>query len=600
MVMHITVQKMNMLFKSRLLLLMFLLTSTLLTATAVTAANITVTTSRNPVALDDSFHLIYEADSNVDGEPDFTPIYEHFDVLNSAQSTNMRYINGDYSLKKTWDLAMIAKDIGKFTIPAIAFGKDVSPAIQITVTNSSSPNSVSPDKQSTIPAKIFVESSIDKKQGYVQSQFIYTIRLLRTVSIASASLTEPETSDADAIIQALGEDSYQTTRNGIKYEVFERRYAIFPQKSGQLKIKPVTFEGRVNATQPRTIFDQFRMSGQLKRLRSQAVDVTVKAAPSAVNLQDWLPASDLHLFEEWSDDIQQIKAGEPVTRTITVAAEGLTAVQLPEINFTEIDGLKQYPDKPVTENKVDTNGITGVKQIKVALIPTSAGSYTIPEITLRWWNTKTNKPELATIPAVKLTATGSAPANIVVSDQPALPDNAPLATQDTSLQNIPIMTNNGPLQSLAPATADEPYWKWLSLFFAFAWLLTLVLLFKKSQLQKTQTRPGKDVSPSSIKPLITAVEKSAGKNDTNKTKIALIQWAQSSYASSTINNLSDITGLCSTQLAEEIRLLNQALYSSEKSSWNGRQLLIAFKNELALNKKRQEKHLSALKPLYQR
>jgi len=43
------------------------------------AANITVSTSRNPVTLDDSFHLIYEADSSVDDDPDFAPIYQYFD-----------------------------------------------------------------------------------------------------------------------------------------------------------------------------------------------------------------------------------------------------------------------------------------------------------------------------------------------------------------------------------------------------------------------------------------------------------------------------------------------------------------------------------------
>ena len=153
-----------------------LLLITVFTASISQAANITVTTSRNPVALDDSFHLVYEADSDVDDEPDFSPIYQYFDVLNSGQSTNMRLINGNYSLKKSWDLAIIAKKTGKFTIPPIAFGTDISPAIQITVGNNTSSNNVSPNNDSTIPAEIFLESEFDKKQGWVQSQFIYTLR----------------------------------------------------------------------------------------------------------------------------------------------------------------------------------------------------------------------------------------------------------------------------------------------------------------------------------------------------------------------------------------------------------------------------------------
>ncbi len=567
-----------------------LLFCAVLISTVAHAANITVTISRNPVAVDDSFHLIYEADSSVDDDPDFTPIYQHFDVLSSSQSTNMRSINGNWRLKKTWDLAVIAKDIGKLTIPAINFGSDISPAIQVTITNSSSPNSVAPDGQSTIPAKIFLESSIDKKSGWVQSQFIYTIRLLRTVNITGASLTEPETSDPDAIIHQIGEDQYQTTRNGIRHEVIERRYAIFPQKSGLLKINPVTFEGRINVTQPRSIFDQFRMSGQLKRLRSKAVTANVKAAPPGINLQDWLPAGNLQLIEEWSDDIENIKAGEPVTRTMTIVAEGLTGLQLPELDIKEVDGLKQYPDKAVVENRQSKNGLTGIKQIKVALIPAAAGNYTLPEIKLQWWNTKTNKKEIATIAQTILTATGEIQTNKVITH--------PVQTQNESIQDKQLTIDNKVPPSSAQTELDEAYWKWLALFFALAWLVTLILFFKKSKRLQTQNKIKTNTSTTSLKSAISAVKKQAKNNETNGTKIALIKWAQLFYDDKELTNLSQITEHCSAQLSQHIRQLNQTLYSPEKTTWNGKELAIAFKDEQLLNNKQKNKHHSALKALY--
>lgn len=559
-------------------------------SSVVQAANITVSTSRNPVALDDSFHLIYEADSSVDDDPDFSPIYKNFDVLNSSQSTNMRSINGNWSMKKTWDLAVIAKDVGKFNIPPIAFGKDTSPAIQITITNSSSPNSVSPDGQASIPAKIFLESSIDKKTGWVQSQLIYTVRLLRTVSIASASLTDPTTNDPDAIIHRISEDNYQTTRNGVRYEVIERRYAVFPQKSGSLKVNPVTFEGRVNAEQPRTIFDQFRMSGQLKRLRSKSVSATIKAAPATINLQDWLPATEVQLIEEWSDDIQNLKTGDPVTRTITIAAQGLTAVQLPDLSFAEIDGLKQYPDKPITEDRPAATGITGLKQIKVALIPTAAGNYTLPEVKLQWWNTKTGKSETATIPEKALTAIGSASTNNIVTTPEPQQMAAAQEDQNAASDKLPA--------SLSPLTADDLLWKLLALAFALAWLLTLTLLLKRPKAEISRDQVRERQSPHSIKASTSAVKKYAADNDAVNTRNALIEWAQAAYEDIHINNLSQVSERCSPQLAQLIRQLNQSLYSKEHLSWNGKELLASFKDEQALTAKHKEKNSSTLKPLY--
>ena len=559
-------------------------------STAAQAANITVTTSRNPVTLDDSFHLIYEADSSVDDDPDFSPVYQDFDVLSSSQSTNMRSINGNWSLKKSWDLTLIAKTTGKFTVPPIHFGKDISPAILLTISSSTSPNSASPDGQATVPAKIFLESHVDKKSNWVQSQFVYTVRLMRTVSIASASLTEPTTSDADAIIQKISEDNYQTTRNGIRYEVFERRYAIFPQKSGTLKIKPVTFEGRVNATQPRSIFDSFRMSGQLKRLRSKAIELQVKAAPSNINLQDWLPATDIILVEEWSDDIQKIKAGEPVTRTITIVAQGLTGVQLPDLSFDEIKDLKQYPDKAVIEDRKNTDGITGLKQIKVALIPSSSGSYTLPAVNLKWWNTKTNKQETATLPQTVITVTGIA--NTVI-DNNRLPMQNQIPTQ--------VQSNTADNSTTAIIIKDQPYWKWLTVLFALAWLITLILFARNNRSKKNMTDK-KNHSPSvnsaPVKTLVSEVIKQAKKNDAKKTKTAVINWSKVFYEDRSLTNLAQLSEHCSTEFDDVLRQLNQALYSPEKTIWNNKDFLIAFEKEQLAHNKHKAVKTSALKPLY--
>jgi hypothetical protein len=571
--------------KIKLLILLSLLLSTV-----VQAASITVKTSRNPVALDDSFHLIYEADSSVDDDPDFTPIYQYLDVLSSSQSTNMRSINGSWSMKKTWDLSVIAKDVGKITIPSIKFGQDISPAIQLTVTSSTSPNSATPDGQSTVPAKIFLESSLDKKTGWVQSQYIYTIRLLRTVSITGASLTDPVTSDPDAIINKITEDNYQTTRNGINYEIFERSYAIFPQKSGTIKIDPVTFEGRINATQPRSIFDQFRMSGQLKRLRSKAVKATVKAAPGTINLQDWLPATDLQLIEQWSDDIQNLKAGEPVTRTILLAAEGLTGAQLPDLVFDELKNIKQYPDKAVIEDRHSAEGVTGIKQIKIALLPTLAGSYILPEIKLRWWNTKTNKEEVVSIPQTEITVSASVAEDIYTDTN--------VQTGEMVLQNEQAATNNGTQTTTAVQPDNEPYWKWLSLFFAFAWLITLVLFFRKKDPGNIKNKV--ETISISVKTAASAVVKHGKNNDEKNTRDALIKWAQAFYDNKSISNITQITEHCSAQLSQQIKLLNHVLYSTDNISWNGEELLAAFKEEQRSNIKQKEKPSSVLKPLYNR
>jgi hypothetical protein len=350
------------------------------------------------------------------------------------------------------------------------------------------------------------------------------------------------------------------------------------------------FEGRVNAQQPMTIFDQFRMSGQLKRLRSKDVSATIKAAPDTINLQDWLPATEVQLLEEWSDDIQNIKTGDPVTRTITIAAEGLTAVQLPDLKFEEIDGLKQYPDKPITEDRPSTSGITGLKQVKVAIIPTVAGSYTLPEIKLQWWNTKTSKSESATIPEKVLTAIGSAATTNIVT----IPE--PTQSADDG-QEVTGKKQPAPISITA---AGNPMWKYIALAFALAWLLTLLMLFRKPKTGTPALAAETQRTRLPVKPAIAAVQKHAAKNDAVHTRTALIEWARAAYEDEHINNLSQVSEKCSPQLSRAIRQLNESLYSREHLSWSGKDLMTRFKEEQAIIGKHKNHKSSTLKPLYSR
>jgi hypothetical protein len=298
----------------------------------------------------------------------------------------------------------------------------------------------------------------------------------------------------------------------------------------------------------------------------------------------------VQLVEEWSDDIQNIKAGEPVTRTITIVAEGLTGVQLPELEFEEIDDLKQYPDKAATENRQDKNGITGIKQVKVALIPASAGNYTLPEIRLPWWNTKTNRQETATIASTTLSVTGAAQTNRAIPP--------PIQTQSTETQDKPLPIDSRIQQPAVPKEQDDTYWKWLTLFFAAAWLITLVLLIKKPGAGNSPDKIITKTSGASVKSAVAAVIKHANNNDANSTKAALIEWAKIFYSDKELTNLSQITEHCSVQLSQHIRQLNQSLYSPEKPSWNGMELAAAFRQEQQLTNTQNNNQPSVLKPLY--
>ena len=106
----------------------------------------------------------------------------------------------------------------------------------------------------------------------------------------------------------------------------------------------------------------------------------------------------------------------------------------------------------------------------------------------------------------------------------------------------------------------DTYWKWLTLFFAAAWLITLVKLLRKPEADKSADKIITRTSGAGVKSAVAEVVKHAYKNDANRTKAALIEWAQLFYNDKELTNLSQITEHCSVQLSQHIRQLNQSLY----------------------------------------
>ena len=543
------------------------------------AANIVASLDRSHIFLDESFRLVLQANDSVDDDPDFSPLYKDFEVLNQSKSTNMSFINGSYSRKGVWSLELMAKRTGALTIPSVYFGKDQSPALRIQIKDPATAKKPSTNNVQDV----FVQVEINEDKAWVQSQIIVNVRLFSRISMNNLRSSEAQTSDPDALIKQLGNaNSYEAFRNGVRYAVHEIRYAVFPQHSGTLEFKPMIFEGRVNSGRAQSFMDQFLNAGERKRVRSNSVRIEVQPKPSSIKLSDWLPATSITLSEQWSEDVTQLKNGDPVTRTITINAHGVMAENLPDLTMADINALKQYPDKAALENDITDKGIASSKQIKVALIPTRSGKFKLPAISIPWWNTATGKQEIATLPEKLIHAHGEAVNKKAAEAQKAAPQIE--AEKDKTI-------------SLAPPaqTVHAGYWPWLSLVLASAWLITLVALFRKkpaTTIIKTKN------NQASLRPLEKAVQQHASNNDANQTKNALLAWAKLHWPECSINNLADISKTATDELATEINTLNTALYSSNAAQWQGNALNLAFKNTQQQKPGKTQDKTRPLEPLY--
>ncbi|KAF3982319.1 MAG: protein BatD [Methylococcales symbiont of Hymedesmia sp. n. MRB-2018] len=559
--------KINIL-KFQLTLLWF--TVFLLFNQAVFAVEITATLDRNPVNINTSFQLTYTATQSPDGNPDFSPLKNNFEILKQSHSSNSSWINGQSTKTIQWILNVMAKQTGHLLIPAIAFGDDVSKPISIEVSNK-----VVAKQNNT--EDLFLEVEVFPETIYVQSQILYTLRLYRRVQLAQANLTEPKM--ADAVIEKLTEDStYNTDINGIAYVVTERKYAVFPQKSGVSTIEPLVLTADIVMPNSRQRFNSFfnRPKTKTKRISSKAITLNVLPPPDSFKTSHWIPAELVHIKEKWSGDIAKMKLGEPLTRTITLLAKGTTVAQLPELQgVTLSNGLKTYPDQPLLKEEKEADGIIAFREEKIAYIPSKPGSYTLPAIEVPWFNSRTQQMEIARIPETTVTTIGTI----------------------ASVENVAVNTTVAKTSPVIVETLDTPrkenkFWMGLSLFLSLCWLITLVFLFRKQKPQQIENPA--DTKEMSLQETIKKLKQACANNDQLAAKNALLVWGKIKFNS---NSLSEISSHCQARLRDEINCLNKNLYAEQTTSWEGKKLF-QFYSENKAREKVSIKTDDGLDPLY--
>jgi hypothetical protein len=541
----------------------------ILYASGIQAASIRAHLDRNPVTLNESFMLTFDVQGDADGEADFSPLEALFDILNRSQGSQIQIINGRMDRTSQWKLTLMARDAGNYTIPTISFGKDRSNSLSLVVQAETADASAQ-------GGSIFLEAELTPQQAYLQSQLVYTVRLLRSVNLRSATLSEPKLSGVEAMVEKLGDDrSFETLRNGVRYVVVERSFAIFPQQSGTLTVEPTVFQGQI-IEGSRFNFNETLRS---RRATSESFSVDVQPIPAAAQ-RPWLPSRELRLVEEWPQDPPRFSVGEPITRTVTLTASGIAAVQLPGLAGPPADGLKQYTDQPLVKDQTRADGLTGIRQEKIAILPSRPGRFELPAIEIPWWNTATGQQQLARIPARSIEVSAAA---------------------DT--QPVPLPPGPDPAISVSPPAEivqqgdTAGFWPWLSAGLVLGWLVTAFLWWRQWHKPETEPRssPRKRDKPSEA---FREFKRACRHNDAGACKTALLKLAKNRWQERPPTSLGVIANRVAPAFADAIDELNRALYGQDTIDWDSARLLREAEQWFKSEPVSSDTQLSPIQPLH--
>ena len=492
---------------------------------------------RTTVRANESFTFVLRAEGTTGGEPDTAPLAAQFDILNAMSSRRIGIVNARAAEVNEWQYQLMPKSAGDFTIPPLRIGTRQSNPVAVRV--------LALDPAATAAADVFMELTADPDTVYAQSQVLFTLRLYVGVTTGRATLTAPETTGVEAIVEKLGEDSsYTTTRGGRMFNVRERRYAIFPQQSGALTVGPVTYEAMV-------IPD--RGFSRVQRFRSDVLNLAVQPAvapPSSLDGAAWLPAQQVTLTEQWSEPVSELAVGIPRTRTIVVEGVGLLDTQLPEIPLESQSGVRQYADRPELAREITPAGFKSRRSVSYAVIAQTPGEITLAGVKLPWWNVNEQRWEVAELPPRTLRVGPSSDASAA----------SPEVAEEAAAAPAPAATREG-----------SSVWPWVTAVFAVAWLATVALWWRARTRRPRTSSPA--VTKPDAKPALRKTLRDLGYacsvNDPAAARDALLAYADVRFAPSSPRSLGALAALLAEPVAREVLALEAHIYGAAAGQWRG-------------------------------
>lgn len=565
---------------------------TIIWSANIQAQEFLATVNRNPVPEGETLVLTLELkDVDTNSSPDLSALSKDFTIMSVSNGYRTNIINGDVSKSRQWSLVMIPNHSGEIVIPAMELaGYKTQPINLKVMAAGSEPVSDLAKAQANAEAPRFkMSGSIDNDNPYVQQQVTYKLKIYDAGGLQGDAPIFLSNGD-EWVIKSLGEPEISTQIiNGQSLREITFTYALFPQKSGKLVVPAVQFNGYYLTKSKRIdpfarffgdddMFGGFGLNDIFARknpIMLTAKPISIEVKPAAINDGWWLPSSKVELSAEFEKSHPQFTVGEPIGRTIYLKAYGVMDNQLPELKFANIDGVKQYPEKPITEMGIENNQIVAKAQIGNVYIPSQSGEIDLPEIKVNWFNTKTNSLETAVLPAYKAVVfQGNAPV-VVQQPQPSVPTTASAEPQPTA-----------PIQEINQIDNNLIIWMLLGAFLGGMILAWLIFKLVSHHTIKSSNHYHWVIS-------------SAQSADVHKLRDELVEWGKEKYPSAGITNLQDLADVLNDEeFSIQLDKIREFLYAGSDAPWDGTTFIRIFKKAASHKVKCQAGEEGTLPKLY--
>lgn len=413
-----------------------------------------------------------------------------------------------------------------------------------------------------------MEVEAEPAMPYPQSRVRYLVRILARVPLRQATLSEPVAEHA--IIRRIGDDRrFDLERDGVRYRVLERLYAVVPQRPGPLRIVAPRLSAAVPATampggrQAQTGLDSVLERRETVTRTGPTLLLDVRPIPAAAE-RPWLAAESVSISEHWEPSEARVRVGESITRTIEIEASGLIGASVPDLPTESPTGFRAYPRTAEIDERVSGDDLFVTARIRRSYVPTEAGELALPAVRLPWWSIGMDEQREARLPERRLRVDGAAPAAAsAAADQQARASFVRDAASDL----------------WAPS--------WLAVLFALAWLITLWLWLRERRGRQLGRQPAASLQdaessgesgPRGTKEQVSRFKRACVTADARAARAALLAWGRGRWPGrAPAGPLDLMERLDASPAAVRAALsIERGLYARQASDWDGKSALAAI------------------------
>ena len=489
----------------------------------------------------DIVELVIEYDSKIPSlyALDTAPLEANFEILdNKSRVMRLDSSSGDRH-RMQWRLQLLPRSSGKLTVPALAFGDQSSPPLQLEVRPV--PESVRASQQ------VIVELEADPPAPYVGQQTRVTQRLLHNTPIRIDGLAEPGVADLSSFSDRE-ERVYFIERDGVEFRVLERQLDIFPRTAGPLQLPPVVFRGELREATAL----QGDLPGRKISRSSEPLSLRVREPPADYAGRYWLPARSLEISQRLEPHAAGLAIGDSIDWVLTLVARGLNAESLPEnLLRIESENYTVYADQASRRNQFDGPDLVGRLEQRFAVIVTGDGPVVLPDITLDWWDVTADSPRQARLEGRRIGIAQAAANGARNTGEDRLADEMFLSSPSGGID-------------------------WIRLGLLVA-ILGLVLWSARPLRRVLDRHLGPRLQRWRIRALL---KQACLDNHAARARELIVEWGRARWPGERINGLFEIGDRVGhNDLSGELARLDAALFASRGSNWQGRRLWVLIAAE---------------------